>query len=296
MRFPAGFRSFGRAVAFSVLLAALLVACGDSSPRQESAGGEPTGRVVLGSTTSVDDAGLLDVLVPAFEGSHPGLELHVLAVGSGQALTLGRRGDVDVVLVHAPAAESAFVAAGHGVRRVTIMRNDFVLAGPPSDPAGIRGLNTIPALQRLARAGSSDGRNAILFLSRGDSSGTHAREVSLWRAADVTPEGSWYREAGLGMGDLLRMASLQGAYTVTDRATYRFMSRESEGVPALELDVLVAADPPLNNPYSAIRVSRAPNPAGARALVEWLAGPEARALIDAHGRDRFGAPLFQPIP
>lgn len=255
-------------------LAAFTAACGagDAAPR----------RLIIASTTSTEDSGLFDVLIPAFEAAHPGVDAVVVAVGTGEALELGRRGDADVLLVHAPAAESAFVAAGHGVERREVMFNDYVVVGPAADPAGLRGLeDAVTAFTRIAEAGAS-------FVSRGDDSGTHTRERELWRAAGIEPTGAWYREAGQGMGDVLRIASERGAYALTDRGTYLFLRD------GLELDVLVESDVRLRNLYSVILVDGSPNALPAAAFHAWIRGPDAQRRIAEYGVDRFGRPLFTP--
>lgn len=257
------------------LLPALMAAACAIGERQ-------TGRLVIASTTSTEDSGLFDVLIPAFEAAHPGMHAVVVAVGSGEALELGRQGDADVLLVHSPAAESAFVAEGHGYDRQPVMYNDFVIVGPRSDPAGIRGMDDAArALSRIAAAQET-------FVSRGDQSGTHMRELALWRAAGIEPAGSWYRDAGQGMGEVLGIASESGGYTLTDRGTYLFLSER------LALEVLVEGDPRLRNDYSVILVTRAANEAAARAFHAWIRGPEAQTLIAEYGVDRFGIPLFTP--
>ena len=239
--------------------------------------------VILATTTSVEDTGLLEALAVGLREDLPEYRVRMIAVGTGQALEIARRGDADLVLVHDPEAESTFIAQGHGDRRRTIMRNDFVVVGPEADPASVRSsADTRDAFTRIAATRS-------LFLSRGDSSGTHRREIALWRNAGLEHEGDWYREAGLGQGDLLRMASERAGYALTDRGTFRFHEAR------LELAVLHADDPPLDNPYSVIVATRAGNPDGGRAVADWLAGARARAIIDGHGRAQFGAPLFEVV-
>ncbi|MCL6581515.1 MAG: ABC transporter permease [Firmicutes bacterium] len=243
----------------------------------------------LATTTSVDDSGLLDVLLPPFERSR-GCRVDVIAVGSGQALELGRNGDVDVLIVHSPRAEEDFVAAGYGLARVTFMSGDFVLVGPPDDPAGVRASPDLKtAFRRLAAAGV---RGEAAFISRGDDSGTHRKELDLWRLSAVTPQGSWYLDAGAGMADTLRVAAERGAYTLSDRAT--FLTASGPG-----LTVLFEGDPLLDNPYSAIAVSPAAHPgvaAGlAQELVSYLVSPEAQALIADFGVDLFGQPVLRPV-
>ena len=238
--------------------------------------------LLLASTTSTEDSGLFDVIIPAFEAAHPELDVQVTAIGTGQALELGRRGDADVLLVHAPAAESAFVAAGHGRVRCEVMYNDFVLVGPVSDPAGIAGSrDAAAALRRIAEAGAA-------FTSRGDDSGTHRKERSLWEAAAVTPAWPWYLEVGQGMAETLRMASEKRAYTLADRATYLNMRR------GMDLAVQVEGDPRLFNQYGVIPVTAAANGEGAAAFATWITGAEAQHLIGEYGVATFGQPLFVP--
>lgn len=221
------------------------------------------------------------MLLPAFHAAHPGYRVVVLAVGTGEALALGGRGDADVVLVHAPAAESAFVAAGYGTERREVMYNDFVLVGPGSDPADIRGLGVEAALRRVAESG-------VPFISRGDDSGTHKRELALWGAAGVIPSGRWYLSAGQGMGEVLRLASERRAYTLTDRGTYLYLRDK------LELEVLVEGGAELRNIYGVIPVAASSRLEGARLFMEWLTGKEGQRVIGSHGVDAFGVPLFIP--
>ena len=262
-----------RSALHAALLGAALLACAEP----DGGGGD----VLVATTTSVEDTGLLEAFAGALSDQLPEYRVRFVAVGSGQALELARRGDADVVVVHDPAAEERFVAQGHGDRRRTIMRNDFIVVGPRSDPAGVRdAATTAEAFRRIAQA-------RVAFLSRGDSSGTHRKEVALWRDAGIEPAGGWYREAGVGQGDLLRMASERAAYALVDRGTYRYHED------MLDLAVLHADQPPLDNPYSVVLATRAANRDGARAVADWLSGPAARALIEAHGVARFGTPLFE---
>jgi tungstate transport system substrate-binding protein len=239
--------------------------------------------LVLASTTSTEDSGLFDVLLPAFEREHPQFQIKLIAVGSGQALALGRRGDADVLLVHSPADEEAFMREGHGTTRVPVMMNDFVLLGPETDPAAVRAATeAADAMRRVASAGAP-------FVSRGDSSGTHRKELALWRAAGVDPRGApWYMEVGQGMGDALRVASERGGYVLSDRGTYLFLA------PGLDLSIAFEGDEALFNPYSVIVVSRARNARGAEAFSRWITAQDAQVLIGSYGVERFGAPLFTP--
>ncbi len=225
----------------------------------------------LATTTSTENSGLLEVLLPVFEKQY-GLQVHTIAVGTGKALRLGERGDVDVVMVHAKIAEEKFVADGFGVEREEFMFNHFLIVGPASDPAGIGKLKSaVQVLQKLESTQS-------LFLSRGDDSGTHKRELAIWKMAGLSPSGDWYREAGQGMGKVLQIAGELGAYTITDRGTWlRFHQR-------INLVEMFSSDPPLYNPYSVIAVNpnRHPhvNHDGARSLVSWLNSMQAQTLID----------------
>ena len=237
----------------------------------------------LATTTSTENSGLLGSLLPTFEEAFH-LEVDVVAVGSGQALKLAENGDADVVLSHAPVLEEAFVASGFGVNRRGVMYNDFVIVGPPGDPAGIRGAKSaVEALRTIAA------RQAP-FLSRGDESGTHVKEKELWAAAGITPSGAWYRSAGVGMGQLLQMADETGAYTLTDRGTY--VSRKQKG----DLVIVVENDPPLFNPYSIIATNPARHPTAkyiaAMQLIAWMTSPEGQRRIAAFQIE--GKSLFVP--
>lgn len=265
-------------------------------------GCESPQELLIASTTSTEDSGLFDALLPAFAEAHPGYDVHVTAVGTGQALVLGRRKDADVLLVHAPAAESTFVANGYGTVRCEVMYNDFVIVGPPSDPAGIGGLSDAPvALARIAEAASpsADAREStgdtgsgtvppVEFVSRGDDSGTHRKEQSLWWAADISPSGGWYMEVGQGMAEALRMAREARAYTLSDRATYLAQRN------GLDLEVLVEGDERLFNQYGVIPVTGASHPEAARDFARWITGADAQTLIGEYGTERFGRPLFVP--
>jgi tungstate transport system substrate-binding protein len=241
--------------------------------------------VVLATTTSTQDSGLLDVLVPLFE-KQTGYTVKTIAVGTGQALAMGDRGEADVVLVHAPALELKYVEKGTLVHRRLVMHNDFVLVGPPDDPAGIRDAATaLDALARIARRRAG-------FVSRGDNSGTHAKERALWKAAGVTPERPWYVESGQGMGATLQIASQKRAYTLTDRATYLAFTRR------VQLAILVEGDAPLLNVYHVVEVnpSRHPkvNAAGGRAFADFMVAPATQDAIAKFGVAEYGQPLFVP--
>jgi tungstate transport system substrate-binding protein len=241
--------------------------------------------MLLATTTSPEDSGLLPQLLAAWQAEGGAPPIHALIVGSGEALTLGRRGDADVLLVHAPEAEAAFMAGGHGVTRQPVMRNGYLIVGPAADPAGVAtSTDAAGALARIAGVSAS-------FISRGDDSGTHQRERGLWAAAGLRPwdqRGGWYIEAGQGMGETLRMAGELGAYTLTDAATYEVW----RGQTGLVVHIRGGAE--LENPYSVIVPARSRKVAAARAFAEWLSGGPAQQLIADFGVERFGAPLFEP--
>jgi len=243
-----------------------------------------TERLRLATTTSTQDSGLLNVLNPAFEAASR-IQVDVIAVGSGRALALARNGDVDVVLAHDPAAEEAFVADGAGIERRPVMTNDFVLVGPPADPAGLRAATSAAdAFARIARTEAP-------FVSRGDQSGTHVKELALFAAAQVQPAGPWYLAAGQGMGPVLQIADEKPAYTLADRGTW--LARRAD----LGLILLYAGDPALLNPYHVMLVNPAHHPharvEAARAYADFLTGARGQALIGGFQID--GEALFTPV-
>ena len=242
--------------------------------------------ILLQSTTSTQNSGLFDAILPDFTAK-TGIEVRVVAVGTGQALKNARNGDGDVLLVHAREAEEAFVSEGYGVARFDVMYNDFVIVGPPADPAGIAGLSDATAALKSIAAAKAP------FASRGDDSGTHVKELALWRAAGVDPtaaSGSWYRETGSGMGATLNVALGMGAYTLTDRGTWiAFKNKGNFGI-------LVSGDARLFNPYGVILVNPARHPRvkaeDGQAFIDWLTGPEGQAAIAAYTLN--GQQLFFP--
>jgi tungstate transport system substrate-binding protein len=263
---------------------ALLAGCGQAE--EAAPAGFEGETLVLATTTSTENSGLLSYLLPAFEEEY-GVTIEVIAVGTGQALQLGEDGNADVLMVHARSLEDAFMEAGHGVRREDLMYNDFVIVGPPSDPAGIEGMeDAAAAFAQIAEAQAP-------FVSRGDESGTHTKEKAIWEAAGVEPAGDWYISAGQGMGAVLTMADEQAAYTLSDRATY--LARTLEGT---ELVIVVEGDPILFNPYGVIAVnpekSDEINNDLANAFIDWLVSVEAQEMIAEFGVEEFGSPLFTP--
>lgn len=247
------------------------------------AGGQ---RLLLATTTSTADSGLLDYLLPDFEQQY-GVTVETVAVGTGQALKLGEDGNADVLLVHARALEDAFMAAGDGVRREEVMYNDFVIVGPPADPAALQGgTDAVAAFQQIKQVEAD-------FVSRGDDSGTHSKEKSIWAAAGVDPSGDWYIVAGQGMGAVLTLAGEQEAYTLSDRATY--LARTLRGA---DLALLVENDPILFNPYGVIAVNPAKSPKIqselANQFIDWLISIPVQERIGQFGVEEFGQPLFTP--
>jgi tungstate transport system substrate-binding protein len=263
------------AAALAVLLVLLSACAGGPRVRRD---------LLLATTTSFQDSGLLDDLVDDF-ALKTGYRIRATAVGSGAAIAIGAKGDADVVFAHSPRAEEEFMAAGNGARRLLVMHNDFVILGPPADPARVRGKPSLEALRGIAAAQAT-------FYSRGDKSGTDVFEKDLWRQAAVAPVAPWYVEAATGMGQTLQIASEKRAYTIADRGT--LLSRRS----ALALEILAEKEPPLLNYYHVMTVSPAKfpnvNAAGADAFVDYLVSPETQRRIAAFGVAKFGEPLFFP--
>lgn len=289
---PLRFRGLRLRPALAAAVAGLTVAAGlVAGCARLGAGPRP---VVLATTTTVEDSGILDVLVAAFT-ARTGIPVRAIVAGTGQALEYGRRGDADLVLVHAPELEQAFLAAGFGVDRRPVMQSAFIVVGPPDDPARVRGLgDAAEALRRIAAAGAG-GR--ARWVSRGDRSGTHQMELALWERAAVSPaarDPAWYVEAGAGMGETLTLASEKRAYTLADDATFTVWARR------VTLEVLVSGDPRLANPYHVIRVNPARfprvNALGARMFADFLTSEAGRALIAEFGRAQYGRPLFRVLP
>ena len=282
-----------------VLVAAMLgVVCGDGdltptpSATVPSTARPPTGtpagttEVILATTTSTVDSGLLDILLPEFE-KQTGYTVKPLSLGSGQALETGARGEADVLLVHSPKAEEGFMAAGDGVNRTLVMHNDFIIVGPAEDPAGIKDMTDAPeAMKKIAAAGAT-------FVSRGDDSGTNALEKKLWEAAAIDPEGQgWYLKTGQGMAATLLVANEKDGYTISDRGTY--LSQKAN----LALVALVEGDEALFNVYHVIMVNPAKHPdvneAGAKAFLDFLVAPATQEMIGKFGVEEYGQALFVP--
>jgi tungstate transport system substrate-binding protein len=292
---------------FLLIFGLILTGCGSGKaglPRgqeqQQSGQGresarEPANReLILSTTTSTQDTGLLDVLIPLFE-QKTGYKVKPVAVGTGQALAMGEKGDADVMLVHAPVAEKELEEKGAVINRQLVMHNDFVIVGPKEDPAGVK--NAAGA----AEAFKAIAEKQALFISRGDDSGTHKKELDIWKKAGIEkPEGRWYQSTGQGMGATLDVASEKGGYTLTDRGTY--LAKKDR----LQLEILKEGDPSLLNIYHVMQANpdyvkknnpnaaRMINAEGARAFVEFMVAPETQKIIGEFGKDKFGQPLFFP--
>ena len=242
--------------------------------------------IILATTTSTQDSGLLDVLLPIFE-KKTGYFVKTIAVGSGQAMAMGQKGEADVLLVHSPAAEKKFVTEGYGINRRIIMHNDFIIVGPSEDSAKIKGMRSAAeSFKKIASA-------KALFLSRADKSGTHVKEMDIWKAAGINPESEkWYQQTGLGMGQTLSVAAEKKGYTLADRGTYLALKKN------LGLDILVEGDAILLNIYHVIEANSAKwpkiNVAGAKAFADFMVSKETQEIIKTFGVDKFGSPLFFP--
>jgi len=280
--------------ALAAMMALALVGCSSpsatapaTSPQATPTTVKPANpEVILATTTSTRDSGLLDVLLPRFQEA-TGYVVKPIAVGSGQAMALGERGEADVLLAHAPESEVKFMEAGHGINRRLVMHNDFVIVGPAADPAGIKGMaSAAEALKKIAAA-------KVVFVSRGDNSGTHQLELKVWRSVGIEPKGqAWYQESGQGIGATLGIAFDKGAYTITDRATY-LATRKS-----LPLETLVEGDKVLLNIYHVIQVNPQKSPRinadGAKAFSDFMLTPKTQQIIGGFGVEKYGQPLFFP--
>ena len=270
----------GRLIGLFVFLLGLLLGVPSRSAETQSR------NVILSTTTSTQDSGLLDLLVPVFE-KQSGYSVKTVSVGTGQALALAAKGDADVALVHAPSLEKKYVAGGQLQNRRLVMYNDFVIIGPKDDPAKIRTVkSTLAALKAIEQAKAA-------FVSRGDNSGTHTLEKALWKEAGIQPIGPWYIESGQGMGATLNIANERNAYTITDRGTYLALGKR------VTLPILVEGDRALLNIYSVMEVNPANGPrvnaAGGKAFADFLVSPQAQNLIKNFGVEKFGQPLFVPV-
>lgn len=293
------------AIMFSLVLSfALLVGCGNETnntendndtsveentdkkeePKEES---KEEGSIILSTTTSTQDSGLLDFILPKFE-EETGTKVKVVAVGTGKAIEMGVNGEADILLVHAKASEEEFVKEGHGTERKDVMYNDFVLVGPKDDPINLK--KESPKDIKASLATISETKTS--FVSRGDDSGTHKKELEIWKDSAITPDPEWYIESGSGMSETLKIANEKGAYTLTDRATYLSLKD------TLQLEIVVEGDDNLFNQYGIIPVNPEKNEkineSGAKVFMDWLLSDETQKLIGEFGVEEYGQPLFVP--
>jgi tungstate transport system substrate-binding protein len=270
----------GKKILSSGMIALLLFIAGMTSVQAQPK------TIILATTTSTQDSGLLDVLLPIFE-KKTSYFVKTIAVGSGQAVAMGQKGEADVLLVHSPDAEKKFISEGYGVNRRLIMHNDYIIVGPSEDPAKMKGMkSSSEAFKKIAS-------EKALFLSRGDNSGTHSKEKAIWKSAGVNPEGEkWYQQTGLGMGQTLNVTAEKKGYTLADRGTYLALKK------TLNLNILVEGDAILLNIYHVIEVNPAKwakvNSAGAKAFADFMVAKETQDIIKTFGVDKFGSPLFFP--
>lgn len=261
----------------------ILAGCG-SQPAKQSTPDPAVKDLILATTTSTQDSGLLDVLKPMFE-QKTGYNLKIISVGSGAAMEMGKKGEADVLLVHSPAAEKALVDEGVGINYQLVMHNDFIVVGPASDPAAIKGSASTDAFKKIADKKAT-------FVSRGDNSGTHTKELSIWKTAGITPEGSWYLQSGTGMGATLNIANEKQGYTLADRATY--LAQKAN----FKLDILSEGDKALLNIYHVMQVNPEKftkvNKDGAKAFVDFMISADTQKAIGEFGKDKYGQSLFIP--
>jgi len=287
---PRGRRLAGAMLAILLVFSVAGCAQQAATPTTPAETASPT-EIVLASTTSTQDSGLFDELIPAFEQANPDYKVKVIAVGTGEALKLGETKDADVLLVHAKADEEKFVAAGFGKERKDVMYNDFIIVGPEADPAGVKSAADISAAMNSIKTAGEAGKT--VFVSRGDDSGTHKKELKLWSVAGVeptpTPEADdWYLSTGQGMGETLKITSEKAGYTLVDRATFLSMKD------AVDLVILREGDKDLLNQYGVIVVTGAKNEAAGQAFADWIVSPEGQQVVEQFGVAKYGEPLFIP--
>ncbi|HHU86028.1 MAG: substrate-binding domain-containing protein [Pelotomaculaceae bacterium] len=267
-----------------VLALAAVQGCGQQAQTPQAPQEPAVKDVILATTTSTQDSGLLDVLVPKFE-EETGYKVKTIAVGTGAALAMGEKGEADVLLCHAYQDEAKLIESGAGINHQLVMHNDFIIVGPPEDPAGIKGSKVVDAFKQIAE-------KREVFVSRGDNSGTHKMELKLWDAAGITPEGEWYQQSGTGMGATLNIANEKRGHTLSDRATYLAQKKN------VKLDILVEGEASLLNIYHVMQVNPEKfdkvNAEGGKAFVEFMVAPETQKIIEDFGKDKYGEPLFFP--
>lgn len=280
--------AFGLAASLIATLAGCSSGTGTKSADDAKAPVKKT-QLIVASTTSTQDSGLFEVLIPAFSKAFPDYDVKIVAVGTGEAIELGRNKDADVLLVHAKADEEQFVKDGYGPERRDVMYNDFLMVGPAADPAGVKSAADVnAAMAAIEKAGKA---GKTVFVTRGDDSGTHKKELKLWKAASISPTetaGKWYVSTGQGMGDTLKIASEKQGYTLVDRATYLSMKD------ALDLEILIEKQKDLLNQYGVLPVAGAKNAQGATDFMDWITGAEGQKVISEFGVEKFGQQLFVP--
>ncbi|OPZ75188.1 MAG: PBP superfamily domain protein [Firmicutes bacterium ADurb.Bin456] len=266
-------------VAILLLGLAAIQGCGQKAPQAPQ-----VKDVILATTTSTQDSGLLDILEPIFE-EKTGYKVKTIAVGTGAALAMGEKGEADVLLCHAYQDEAKLIENGAGINHRLVMHNDFIIVGPPGDPAGIKGSEAAGAFKRIAE-------KQEVFVSRGDQSGTHKMELKLWNTAGITPKGDWYQQSGTGMGATLNIANEKRGYTLSDRATYLAQKKN------VKLDIMVEGEANLLNIYHVMQVNPEKfskvNKDGGKAFADFMVAPETQKIIGDFGKDKYGEPLFFP--
>jgi tungstate transport system substrate-binding protein len=269
-------------VAILVLALAVIQGCGQKAPQTPQT--PQVKDVILATTTSTQDSGLLDVLEPIFE-EKTGYKVKTIAVGTGAALAMGEKGEADVLLCHAYQDEAKLIENGAGINHRLVMHNDFIIVGPPDDPAGIKGSKVVDAFKKIAE-------KQEVFVSRGDQSGTHKMELKLWDTAGIAPKGDWYQQSGTGMGATLNIANEKRGYTLSDRATYLAQKKN------VKLDILVEGEATLLNIYHVMQVNPEKfskvNKDGGKAFADFMVAPETQKIIEDFGKDKYGEPLFFP--
>ena len=279
------------AISVAVLMVLAAAGCGGQATTTTTPAKVTTSDVVLASTTSTQDSGLFDVLIPAFEKAYPQYKIQVIAVGSGEALKMGETKDADVLLVHSPAGEKKLIADGFAKVRRDVMYNDFVIVGPKADPAKVKGsadaFAAMLAIQTAGKAGKAT------FVSRGDNSGTNAKELTLWAGSKITTPtpaaDKWYLSTGQGMGETLKVADEKAAYTLVDRATWLSMASTLPG-----LEIVFEKDKALFNQYGVIVIPGSKNEAGGQAFADWIVSPAGQKVVGEYGVAKFGQALFVP--
>ena len=276
----------------------ILIACAGIYLYNESTHSNAS-RLIVSTTTSLEDTGLLEVIEKAFEAKYPGVNVSVISGGTGIAIQYGERGDADVLLTHDKIREEKFVSSGFGTNRTEIAYNYFWIVGPENDPAGIKGLNATEAFKKIMEEGQKN-PDQVKFASRGDDSGTHAREKQIWKMTGVSYEkvnnsGAWYIESGRGMGETLLLANEQNAYTLTDSGTFLAYTKEGR----IQIIPIVTTGSELLNVYAAMPVNPEKHPdvnyEGAKNFVNFLISPEGQEIIGNYGKEQYGQPLFTPI-